>query len=297
MTERQDIRFRAADGTELSAWLYLPTDAGPPRPAVTMAHGFGATKEHGLDGYARAFADAGFVVLAHDHRTFGTSGGQPRQDIDPWAQIDDWRRALSYLETLDAVDTSRIGIWGTSYAGGHAIVLGATDRRIRAVVAQVPTIDGYASGLRRVPPEAVAGLERAFDEDQRAQFRGEPARTQKLVDPDPSVPAAYRSQDAIDFLYQPIPPGIWENELTIQSTRRFRMYEPGRWAGRVSPTPLLMIIAAHDTTAPADLALQAYERALEPKSLVILDGGHYSPYLDRFPDASKAAVDWFQAHL
>jgi uncharacterized protein len=197
MTERQDIRFRAADGTELSAWLYGPADADPPRPphpAITMAHGFGATKEHGLDGYARAFADAGFVVLAHDHRTFGTSGGRPRQDIDPWAQIDDWRRAISYLETLDIVDTARIGIWGTSYSGGHAVVLGATDRRIRAVVAQVPTIDGYASGLRRVPPEAVAGLERAFDEDQRAQFRGEPPRTQKFADPDPLVPAAYHSK-------------------------------------------------------------------------------------------------------
>ena len=297
MTERQDVRFRAADGTELSAWLYLPAGAGPPRPAITMAHGFGGTKEQGLDGYARAFADAGFVVLAHDPRGFGTSGGQPRQDIAPWAQIDDWRRAISYLETLDAVDSARIGIWGTSYSGGHAIVLGATDRRIRAVVAQVPTIDGYASGLRRIPPDAVAGLERAFDEDQRAQFRGEPPRTQKLVDPDPSVLAAYHSQDAIDFHFHPIPPGIWENEVTIQSTRRARMYEPGRWAGRVSPTPLLMIIAAHDVTAPTDLALQAYERALQPKSLVILDGGHYSVHLDRFPDASKAAVDWFQAHL
>ena len=148
-----------------------------------------------------------------------------------------------------------------------------------------------------MPPEAVAGLERAFDEDQRAQFRGEPPRTQKFADPDPSAPAAYHSQDTIDFFNQPIPPGIWENEVTIASTRRARMYEPGRWAGRVSPTRLLMIVAAHDTTAPTDLALRAYERALEPKSLVILDGGHYSPYLDRYPDASKTAVDWFQAHL
>jgi hypothetical protein len=109
--------------------------------------------------------------------------------------------------------------------------------------------------------DAVAGLERAFDEDQRAQIRGEPPRTQKFADPDPSEPAAYHSQDTIDFFHQPIPPGIWENEVTIQSTRRARMYEPGRWAGRVSPTPLLMIVAAHDTTAPTDLALQAYERA------------------------------------
>jgi cephalosporin-C deacetylase-like acetyl esterase len=44
---------------------------------------------------------------------------------------------------------------GTSYAGGHAIVLGATDRRLKAVVAQVPTISGYEQGLRGIPPEHI----------------------------------------------------------------------------------------------------------------------------------------------
>ena len=55
--------------------------------------------------------------------------------VDPWRQIADWRRAISYLESLDAVDSRRIGVWGTSYAGGHAIILGATDRRLGCVVA------------------------------------------------------------------------------------------------------------------------------------------------------------------
>jgi cephalosporin-C deacetylase-like acetyl esterase len=66
--------------------------------------------------------------------------------VDPWRQIADWRRAISYLESLDAVDSRRIGVWGTSYAGGHAIILGATDRRLGCVVAQVPTISGYEAG-------------------------------------------------------------------------------------------------------------------------------------------------------
>jgi hypothetical protein len=71
---------------------------------------------------------ADFVVLLHDHRNFGTSGGTPRHDIDPWRQIEDWRQAITYPESLDEVAPSQIGLWGTSYAGGHAIVLGATDR-------------------------------------------------------------------------------------------------------------------------------------------------------------------------
>jgi hypothetical protein len=109
-----------------------------------------------------------FVGFIHDHRNFGDSGGEPRQDIDPWRQIEDWRRAISYLESLNYLDSRRIGIWGTSYSGGHAIVLGATDRRLKAVVTQVPTIDGFASGQRRVNSGALPALEEAFNEDQRA---------------------------------------------------------------------------------------------------------------------------------
>src|SRR5258706_520365 len=98
----------------------------------------------------------GFVVLVHDHRNFGTSGGDLRGDVDPWVQIRDWRRAISYLEARPEVDPARIGLWGTSYAGGHALVLGATDRRLRCIVSQVPTISGYEQGLRRVSPDALA---------------------------------------------------------------------------------------------------------------------------------------------
>ena len=66
------------------------------------------------------------------------------------------------------------------------------------------TISGYEQGLRRVSPDATPALEHAFDEDERAQLRGEPPRRQAVVSADPSVPAAYRSQDAIDFYLQPI---------------------------------------------------------------------------------------------
>jgi len=76
-----------------------------------MAHGFAGVKEHGLDRFARLFADAGFVVLVHDHRGFGASDGSPRFDVDPWVQINDWRRAISFLEDHPAVDPDRIGVW------------------------------------------------------------------------------------------------------------------------------------------------------------------------------------------
>ncbi len=297
MFAKKDVRFPAEGGIELSAWLFLPEHPKGRLPAITMAHGYAGTKYHGIERMAQAFAQAGFAVLLHDHRGFGDSGGEPRQDINPWQQITDWRRAISYLQERPEVDENRIGLWGTSYAGGHAIVLGATDRRLRAVVAQVPTIDGYASGLRRVAPEAVADLEARFAADDRAQLRGEQPATQAIVSDDPAKAASYKAADAISFYLRPLPDGVWENEVTVRSTRWARMYAPGDFIECVSPTPLLMVVADHDQITVADLALKAYQRALEPKRLVIIKGGHFDPYLGEFETASRAAVDWFKAHL
>jgi dienelactone hydrolase len=256
--QRTDIEFEVEGDVTLRGWLFMPDGAGP-HPAITMAHGFAGVKEHGLERFARLFADAGFVVLVHDHRGFGASGGSPRFDIDPWVQIADWRRAISFLEDHPAVDPDRIGLWGTSYAGGHAIVLGATDRRLRAVVAQVPTISGYQQSLRRVAPDQVPALEAAFIDDERRRYRRESPATQPVVSSDPAVPASYRSPDAVAFYNQPAPEGTWENIVTVRSTRAARMYEPGQWISRVSPTPLLMVAGLHDSITLTDLELQAYE--------------------------------------
>ncbi|WP_324191994.1 alpha/beta hydrolase [Nocardia brasiliensis] len=296
MTQHQ-VEFPAEDGVLLRGTLYLPDGPGP-HPAITMAGGFGSVRQQGIQPYTDKFAAAGFAVLSHDHRSFGESDGEPRQDIDPWRQIHDWRRALSFLEARPEIDAQRIGLWGNSYAGGHAIVLGATDRRLRAIVAQVPNISGYQSGLRRVPPDLTPAFECELDEDERTQAQGNPPRYQALVDKDPAIAAAYHAPDAVDFYLSTVPEGArWENTVTLRSTRKARMYDPGTFAARVSPTPLLMIVASHDTISPTDLALAAYHDALEPKRLELVPGGHFDPYLSGFEHSSDAALDWFTTHL
>jgi uncharacterized protein len=129
---RQDIAFNA-EGATLRGWLVLPDDFTGPLPAAVLAHGFSAVKEMHLDHFAEAFAQAGLAALVFDHRGFGASDGTVRQEIDPVAQVRDYRHALSFAATLPEVDARRLGVWGTSYSGGHAIVVGATDRRVKCV--------------------------------------------------------------------------------------------------------------------------------------------------------------------
>src|SRR5882672_12637209 len=95
---RRDIEFDA-EGVTLRGWFYPAEGAGSPGPGVVMAHGFSAVKEMYLDSFAEVFAAAGLNVLVFDNRNFGASDGEPRQEIDPWAQVRDYRHAITYAGT------------------------------------------------------------------------------------------------------------------------------------------------------------------------------------------------------
>ncbi|WP_331772834.1 alpha/beta hydrolase (plasmid) [Embleya sp. NBC_00888] len=85
--------------------------------------------------------------------------------------------------------------------------------------------------------------------------------------------------------------------MTLQSNRRARAYEPGQWISRIAPTPLLMLVAKGDDVAPADIALDGFNRACEPKKLVLTDGNHFLSYIQQFELSSTVAIDWFDTHL
>ena len=152
---REDIEFDA-EGVTLRGWFFPAAGAPPEAPCVVMAHGWGATKEMHLDDFAEVFSAAGLAVVVFDNRGWGASGvaaGKPRHEIDPWEQIRDFQHAITYAQTRPEVDEARIGAWAPAYSGGHIYVLGATDRRIKAVVAHTPMVSG-----RRLL-EAVLGVD------------------------------------------------------------------------------------------------------------------------------------------
>jgi len=134
---RESVAFDA-DGTTLRGWVYRPlTLDEDDAPLIVMAHGYGSLKE-GLTPLAETFAAHGFACLVYDHPNLGESDGSPRQQIDPWAQVRGYRHAITCASDLAGIDPQRIGIWGTSFAGAHVLVVAAVDARVRAVVSQVP---------------------------------------------------------------------------------------------------------------------------------------------------------------
>ncbi len=292
---RSDLTFDAADGTTLAAWLYRPDDGvaaegadGAGLPLVVMSHGFTALRRMGLDAYAALFADAGMACLVYDHRNWGDSAGEPRLETDPWRQLDDMRDAVTFARSLEGIDPERIAVWGTSYSGGHALMMGATDRRLKAVVAQVPLVDGGAFFRASLKG---GGGQRFLDRlaaDRDARFRGEPAQTVRSA-AEGSTTVAWA--DAVDVEH------VWPNRLTLRSLEAVGSYVPGAFTARISPTPLLMIVADEDEITPSGPQLAAYEAAREPKELLRLSCLHYDVYTKLLPEAAAAGRDFLVHHL
>ena len=161
-------------GVKIVGVLNMPEGEGP-HPFMAMAGGWCYVKEIVMPTYARELAKVGCATLRFDYRKFGESGGERRQHIDPYAQIEDYRNALSFASTLPGVDTDRVGVWGISYSGGHALILSAIDPRVKCAVSVIPVIDGYES-MRLVHGYGkgrFSRLEKAVFDDRESRARGD----------------------------------------------------------------------------------------------------------------------------
>lgn len=296
---RKDVEFKAEDGVTLRGWVYLPKASRKPVPAIVMAHGFSAVKEMWLDKYAEVFADAGLAALVYDHRNFGASEGMPRQEIDPWAQIRDYRTAITYVRTLPEIDRERIGVWGTSYSGGEVLVVGALDRRVKAVVAQAPATRLFEAMQRTVGEAFFPGLLAALDAEREGRFKGNPPGMIPVVTKDPTVPAVLPQAESWEWFTKTaqLRAPSWRNEVTLRTINMNLEYVPWAFIDRISPTPLLMIVPSQDYLLPTSQTLETYQRALEPKKVIIIQGGHFAAYIEQFEKTSTAARDWFVEHL
>jgi len=295
---RRDVEFDA-EGVTLRGWFYSADGASGPAATVVMAHGFSAVKEMYLDAFAEVFAAAGLNALVFDNRNFGASDGQPRYEIDPWEQVRDYRHAITYATTLPDVDANRIGIWGSSYSGGHVLVVGAIDRRVKAVVSLVPLASGHANVRRLVKADLIAGFQDAFNADRLERYRGGAPAMVPVVSEDPAGACALPTPDSWQWFTETgaTRAPSWKNEVTLRSVEMFTEYEPGAYLPFISPTPLLMLVARGDHLTVSDLAISAFQTANEPRKLVILPGGHFDAYVKGFEAASGPARDWFVEHL
>ncbi|KAH6672014.1 Alpha/Beta hydrolase protein [Halenospora varia] len=238
-----------------------------------------------LDQYAEIFiAGLKLAVLIYDNRDYGASDnvlGQPRKEIVP--QISDLQDAITYAQSLAEVNGSKIGVWGSSYGAGHYLVVAAIDKRVQAVIAQETFtergnigafVDGPTTFSRLVRPDFVPLLEFGFEQEMQARAAGHPAVTMPITNGSPMAQCALPTPDTFAF-FDEWSKTTWKNEVTVRTMELMRAYAPHNYMELISPRPLLMIIQNRDVLCGPDLSLKAYAKALEPKKLLLLEGGYF----------------------
>ncbi len=296
MPEPEAVQFYS-EGLPMAGLLYRPADQSPGerRPGVLLCHGFTGVKEMALPDVARRFAGAGYPALTFDYRYFGESGGEPRHRLLPLAQVRDIRNALTYFQTLDGVDPDRIALWGTSFGGANVIYTAAHDSRVACVIANVPVTNG-PRWLRsiRTPESWYDLLDRvAADRIERVKTgQTEYVRPFDVLPPDRlTIPFIREHWAGVAKL---------PREITLESVDAILDDRPDDYVHQIAPRPLLLIACRRDTIAPTAEAEAAYEKAGDPKKLVLLppDVMHWSAYIE--PGLSivvGSSLAWIREHL
>ena len=284
-----------SDGTRLSGILLYPKDReeGEKLPALVMCNGWGGTKAFLMrSGIAPRFAAAGYVVINYDYRGWGDSDSRlvvrdemPKPDedgyvtvraqairevVDPVDQQKDIDAAISFVYGEPMVDKDRIGIWGTSFGGGHVIYRAAHDSRIACVVAQVGSMPDdwtkkYPAGLKKV-------------------YEGKSARARGDIDP---VPQGEGS------------PGVLKG---TPYGERIALFNPGQYAERVK-VPTLLIDAEEEHYFKIDENSGRVHEILKkngvPTEYHVLEGKkHYDVYSGEcLDDVMKLEIPWFDKYL
>ncbi|KAL2414781.1 hypothetical protein ABEF95_012105 [Exophiala dermatitidis] len=279
---REDVEFKTSDRVTLRGWFYTSDLSSGKAPCLVMSHGFSALKEMDLNTFAEYFVSKlPITCLVYDNRGFGDSDhakGEPRSEIVPMTQCSDISDAITYASTRPEVNPDKIGIWGSSYSGGHVLYVGAVDRRVKVVLSQVPCVSGWDNFGRLVRPDFAVGFSASFAADRIARAEGKEPGYVPVVDPDPLKPSALPTPDSYEFFSSWEKKSNWKNAVTLKTVELFRAYEPQQLIDKIAPTPLLMTVATGDVLTPADLALAAYARAKEPKQLQLLPCGHFEAY-------------------
>jgi dienelactone hydrolase len=291
---QRDVTFYS-DGTACFARLFFPKGFSTQHktPGIVVSQGWAGISET-IFKYGNRFAERGLVAMCIDYRGWGNSDGfvsmiervntnderrmteaqtrvrVTRTRLLPMKQVDDIRSAISYLQGEPGVDATRIGIWGSSYAGGHVLAVAACDPRVKAVVSQVSGINGYGT------PEGPLPMTEAdmADAIQRA-----------------------RSGQGAEFktgFSQP-------RNVDVETQRAAKEYRPFHAVKHIpEDVAVLFLLAGNEELINNDRAGKAaYEQLKGPKKLVVYPGiGHFDIYIEEnFERASNEAADWFVMHL
>lgn len=284
--QRLDVAFSSGKD-RCEAWLYLPEATGP-HPCVVISHGIGAIRQVRLSAYAKKFTQAGYAVLTFDYRHWGASTGEPRYLCSIGKQHADIDAAIDFAKSRPELDPSHIVLFGTSFGGGHALVVGSRRPDLAAVMSQCTVTDCLAVAVRTPLTQILQWLPAGIVDQVRGLLGMQPKYI-KLAG-EPGEPALMTKLGAeAKYLAMIDGPSPWRNLVAARVSLWLPLYRPIRYASAIQ-SPLLMIVCDRDEICPASFAVKAARLAPRGQAQHF-DSSHFEIYFgELFENATNAML-------
>ena len=291
---RKPVSFYS-EGVRLDGDLFVPDDIadGEDRAGIVLCHGYTGVKDLYLPDNAAVLNDAGYVVLTFDYKGWGKSEGS-RSRLAPFSRMADVLAAVTFLGIQAEVDKERIGIYGTSYGCATVVYAAAVDERVKCTVGVIGMGHGgrWMRSVRR-PDEWFDLLERSQQDRETRVVTGQSAFVprEEILLPDRQSAALAAAARAGN------PAAV--GKIPLEFIDETLQFHPEWVVDRIAPRPLLLIAAGNDRLVPPEDCRSLFDKAGEPKKIVIIPGyGHYEMYINPAFDLVMAeTVAWFSQHM
>ena len=285
-----------SEAVPIAGVLFMPENVtqGEKRPGIVMCHGFTAVKEVLFPEIARRMAALGYVTLTFDYRFLGASGGEPRRQIIPMRQIEDIRNAVTFLQNQAEVHSDRIGLLGVSLGGANVSYVAGVEERVKATVS-VCGIGDCGRWIRDANHFwEWRELQQRLADDRRERVLTGKSRYVHAKD---IVPEPESTSVLFEQILRQYPQ--WNREITLASGEALIAYRPESVVKQISPRAIMWLHGDADERVSMEESVSMFNKAGEPKKLVILPGlGHSDiisgPGLDQSMPHIK---EWFALHL
>lgn len=278
----------------IAADFYHPKNIEKP-PVIIMAHGLAALRHFKLVQFAKRFARAGYAVVLFDYRYWGGSTGRPRELVSLKEQLDDWRIMIAHLSERQSIDSQQMVLWGVGLSGGYVLSLASSLKNIKAVIAQVPYIDGAAS-VKNYPLQQLSKALKISTQDYMGAKVGMLPKTLPVIDT--SELCFLPSHDSYEGYLSILNPDYFcSGEIPARALFSLMRYRPIQEVRQIS-VPVLFIAAEQDSIVPIECSREAVTNIAPYVEYHEWNMKHYDIFHGKwFEKAISTQLEFLQQHL
>jgi uncharacterized protein len=196
--------------------------------------------------------------------------------------VEDTKNAITFMQSRDDVDSSRIGLIGSSFGAAVTVYAAGVDERVSAAISS----GGWGDGERKFRGQHVG--EEAWSKFMNMMDRG---RKHREETGEPLMVPRYDIVPMPEHLRRNLAPG---SVMMFPADTAISMCEfvADNVVGNISPRPLLLLHSSEDSVTPTEQSVEMFKRSGHPTDLHLMADVDHFMFTEDDPRVVAVLREW-----